>query len=220
MIDRSSFRIDIIKIIKKELKIVTEKHSERIEDYKAKHRLEKLDGKKVYDKPVIRTGDKAGCYGSGLILLGSVLGIIYFLLILITDWDLKLFSFIWETLAALGIVFSLFGAFKIGQLELHSLSMVADKEKNFEIDKAFNLYNIIHKPTKKILLQYDSEDDSLISLNAGGELLVELLKRVEEEKLSFKAINKTLSLEELSENHWKIHYRYKRQDITLEKSDT
>lgn len=111
MIDRSSFRIDIIKIIKKELKIVTEKHSERIEDYKAKHRLEKLDGKKVYDKPVIRTGDKAGCYGSGLILLGSVLGIIYFLLILITDWDLKLFSFIWETLAALGIVFSLFGAF-------------------------------------------------------------------------------------------------------------
>ena len=167
------------------MKIVTEKHSERIEEYKDKHRLEKLEGKKVYDKPVIRTGDKAGCYGSGLILLGSVLGIIYLLLILITDWDLKLFSFIWETLAALGIVFSLFGAFKIGQLELHSLSMVADKEKNFEIDKAFNLYNIIHKPTKKILLQYDSEDDSLISLNAGGELLVELLKRVEEEKLSF-----------------------------------
>ena len=188
---------------------MTEKHSERIEEYKAKHRLEKLEGKKVYDKPVIRTGDKAGCYGSGLILLGSVLGIIYLLLILITDWDLKLFSFIWETLAALGIVFSLFGAFKI-----------ADKEKNFEIDKAFNLYNVIHKPTKKILLQYDSEDDSLISLNAGGELLVELLKRVEEEKLSFKPINKTLSLEELSENHWKMHYRYKRQDITLEKSDT
>ena len=76
MIDRNSFRIDIIKIIKEELKIVTEKHSERIEDYKAKHRLEKLDGKKVYDKPVIRTGDKAGGYGSGLILLGSVLGII------------------------------------------------------------------------------------------------------------------------------------------------
>ena len=98
--------------------------------------------------------------------------------------------------------------------------MVADKEKNFEIDKAFNLYNIIHKPTKKILLQYDSEDDSLISLNAGGELLVELLKRVEEEKLSFKPINKTLRLEEVSETHWKMYYRYKRQDITLEKSDT
>jgi len=77
LIYRSSFRIDIIKIIKKELKFVTEKHSERIEEYKAKHRLEKLEGKKVYDKPVIRTGDKAGCYGSGLILLGSVLGIIY-----------------------------------------------------------------------------------------------------------------------------------------------
>nr|WP_231730784.1 hypothetical protein [Streptococcus sp. CCH8-C6] len=71
---------------------MTEKHSERIEEYKAKHILEKLEGKKVYDKPVIRTGDKAGCYGSGLILLGSVLGIIYLLLILITDWDLKLFS--------------------------------------------------------------------------------------------------------------------------------
>ena len=220
MIDRSSFRIDIIKIIKKELKIVTEKHSERIEDYKAKHRLEKLEGKRVYDKPIIRTGDKASFYGAGLILLGFGLGALYLLLNVITDWDLKLFSLIWETLAALGIVFSLFGAFKIGQLELHSLSMVADKEKNFEIDKAFNLYNIIHKPTKKILLQYDSEDDSLISLNAGGELLVELLKRVEEEKLSFKAINKTLSLEEVSENHWKMHYRYKRQDITLEKSDT
>ena len=220
MIDRSSFRIDIIKIIKKELKIVTEKHSERIEDYKAKHRLEKLEGKRVYDKPIIRTGDKASFYGAGLILLGFGLGALYLLLNVITDWDLKLFSLIWETLAALGIVFSLFGAFKIGQLELHSLSMVADKEKNFEIDKAFNLYNIIHKPTKKILLQYDSEDDSLISLNAGGELLVELLKRVEEEKMSFKAINKTLSLEEVSENHWKMHYRYKRQDITLEKSDT
>ena len=202
------------------MKIVTEKHSERIEEYKDKHRLEKLEGKKVYDKPLIRTGDKAGCYGSALILLGFVLGVIYLLLVLITDWDLKLFSFIWETLAALGIVFSLFGAFKIGQLELHSLSMVADKEKNFEIDKALNLYNIIHKPTKKILLQYDSEDDSLISLNAGGELLVELLKRVEEEKLSFKPINKTLRLEEVSENHWKMYYRYKRQDITLEKSDT
>ncbi len=199
---------------------MTEKHSERIEEYKTKHRLEKLEGKKVYDKPLIRTGDKAGCYGSALILLGFVLGVIYLLLVLITDWDLKLFSFIWETLAALGIVFSLFGAFKIGQLELHSLSMVADKEKNFEIDKALNLYNIIHKPTKKILLQYDSEDDSLISLNAGGELLVELLKRVEEEKLSFKPINKTLRLEEVSENHWKMYYRYKRQDITLEKSDT
>ena len=127
---------------------MTEKHSERIEEYKTKHRLEKLEGKKVYDKPVIRTGDKAGCYGSALILLGFVLGVIYLLLILITDWDLKLFSFIWETLVALGIVFSLFGAFKIGQLELHSLSMVADKEKNFEIDKAFNLYNIIHQQRK------------------------------------------------------------------------
>ena len=199
---------------------MTEKHSQRIEEYKAKRSLEKLEGKRVYDKLIIRTGDKASFYGAGLILLGFGLGALYLLLNVITDWDLKLFSLIWETLAALGIVFSLFGAFKIGQLELHSLSMVADKEKNFEIDKAFNLYNIIHKPTKKILLQYDSEDDSLISLNAGGELLVELLKRVEEEKMSFKAINKTLSLEEVSENHWKMHYRYKRQDITLEKSDT
>ena len=56
---------------------MTEKHSERIEEYKAKHRLEKLEGKKVYDKPVIRTGDKAGCYGSAFILLGIVLGVIF-----------------------------------------------------------------------------------------------------------------------------------------------
>lgn len=58
MIYRSSFRIDIIKIIKKELKFVTEKHSERIEEYKAKHRLEKLEGKKFMisqsSEPVIR----------------------------------------------------------------------------------------------------------------------------------------------------------------------
>jgi len=66
------------------------------------------------------------------------------------------------------------------------------------------------------LLQYDSEDDSLISLNAGGDLLVELLKKVEEEKLSFNKINKTLKLEEVSENHWKMQYRYKKQDIVLE----
>ena len=72
---------------------MTEKHSERIEEYKDKHRLEKLEGKKVYDKPVIRTGDKAGCYGSGLILLGSVLGIIYLLLILINGLGFETFLF-------------------------------------------------------------------------------------------------------------------------------
>lgn len=94
--------------------------------------------------------------------------------------------------------------------------MIADKEKNFDIEKAFNFYNVIHKPTKKVLLQYDSEDDSLISLNAGGDLLVELLKKVEEEKLPFNKINKTLKLEEVSENHWKMQYRYKKQDIVLE----
>ena len=48
----------MIKIIKEELKIVTEKHSERIEEYKAKHRLEKLEGKKFMisqlSEPVIR----------------------------------------------------------------------------------------------------------------------------------------------------------------------
>ena len=96
--------------------------------------------------------------------------------------------------------------------------MIADKEKNFDIERAFNLYNVIHKPTKKVLLQYDSEDDSLISLNAGGDLLVELLKKVEEEKLPFNKINKTLKLEEVSENHWKMQYRYKKQDIVLEES--
>lgn len=99
------------------------------------------------------------------------------------------------------------------------MSMIADKEKNFDIKRAFNLYNVIHKPTKKVLLQYDSEDDSLISLNAGGDLLVELLRKVEEEKLPFNKINKTLKLEEVSENYWKMHYRYKKQDIVLEHSD-
>ncbi|RSJ78042.1 hypothetical protein D8798_02530 [Streptococcus cristatus] len=94
--------------------------------------------------------------------------------------------------------------------------MIADKEKNFDIKRAFNLYNVIDKPTKKVLLQYDSEDDSLISLNAGGDLLVELLRKVEEEKLPFNKINKTLKLEEVSENHWKMQYRYKKQDIVLE----
>lgn len=69
------------------------------------------------------------------------------------------------------------------------------------------------------MLQYYSEDDSLISLNAGGELLVELLRKVEEEKLPFNKINKTLKLEEVSENHWKMQYRYKKQDIVLEESD-
>ena len=198
---------------------MTEKYSQRIEEYKAKRSLEKLEGKRVYDKPIIRTGDKASFYGAGLILLGFGLGAFYLLLNVITDWDLKLFSLIWETLAGLGIVVSLFGAFKIGRLELHTVSMIADKEKNFDIKRAFNLYNVVHKPTKKVLLQYDSEDDSLISLNAGGDLLVELLRKVEEEKLPFNKINKTLELEEVSENHWKMHYRYKRQDIALEKSD-
>ena len=98
------------------------------------------------------------------------------------------------------------------------MSMIADKEKNFDIERAFNLYNVIHKPTKKVLLQYDSEDDSLISLNAGGDLLVELLKKVEEEKLPFNKINKTLKLEEVSENQRKMQYRYKKQDIVLEES--
>lgn len=58
----------------------------------------------------------------------------------------------------------------------------------------------------------------MISLNAGGDLLIELLKKVEEEKLLFNKINKTLKLEEVSENHWKMQYRYKKQDIVLEES--
>ena len=49
---------------------MTEKHSQQIEEYKAKRSLEKLEGKRVYDKPTIRTGDKASFYGAGLILLG------------------------------------------------------------------------------------------------------------------------------------------------------
>ncbi len=56
---------------------MSEKHSKRIEEYKEKRSLEKLEGKRVYDKPTIRTGDKASFYGAGLILLGFVF--IYFL---------------------------------------------------------------------------------------------------------------------------------------------
>ena len=58
----------------------------------------------------------------------------------------------------------------------------------------------------------------MISLNAGGDLLIELLKKVGEEKLPFNKINKTLKLEEVSENHWRMQYRYKKQDIVLEQS--
>ena len=57
---------------------MTEKHSQRIEEYKAKRSLEKLEGKRVYDKPIIRTGDKASFYGAGLILLGFGLGALFY----------------------------------------------------------------------------------------------------------------------------------------------
>lgn len=58
MIYRSSFRIDIIKIIKKELKFVTEKHSERIEEYRLSIDWKNLREKKFMisqlSEPVIR----------------------------------------------------------------------------------------------------------------------------------------------------------------------
>ena len=193
--------------------------SKQIEEFKAKRALKKLDGKPIYDKPMIKTGDKAGCYGSALILLGFGLGGIHLLLGLFTDWDLKLLALIWETTAGLGLILCLLGSFRIGKLTLNSLPIVADKEKNFEIESAYNLYNIRHKPSKKVLLQYDSEEDSLIAVNAGGELLAELLKRIEEDKLPFNRIAKNLKMEEVTDSFWRISYRYKGQEVYLEKKN-
>ncbi len=45
----------------------------------------------------------------------------------------------------------------------------ADKDTAFEIDRAYNLYNVLYKPTKTVLLQYDSDEDQLIAVNAVSE---------------------------------------------------
>ena len=197
----------------------TDSEKSELEKFKEGHSLEKLDGVMIYDKPTIKTGEKAGCIGALLLLLGFGTGIILFLAHLVFDFDSKLLNLLWESIAALGFVFSLAGAFQIGPLTVHRYSREADKNKLFEIDSAYNLYNILYKPSKTVLLQYDSKEDHLIAVNAGGELLVELLRKVEMEKLPLKKILKTFRLDHVSDNLWRLTYSYKKEDVVMEKSD-
>lgn len=197
----------------------TNSEKSELEKFKEGHSLEKLVGVMIYDKPTIKTGEKAGCIGALLLLLGFGTGIILFLVHLVFDFDSKLLNLLWESIAALGFVFSLVGAFQIGPLTVHRYSREADKNKLFEIDSAYNLYNVLYKPSKTVLLQYDSKEDQLIAVNAGGELLVELLRKVEMEKLSLKKILKTFRLDHVSEHTWRLTYSYKKEDVVMEKSD-
>lgn len=50
---------------KKELEKTDSEKSE-LEKFKERHSLEKLDGVMIYDKPTIKTGEKAGCIGAPL----------------------------------------------------------------------------------------------------------------------------------------------------------
>ena len=197
----------------------TDSEKSELEKFKEGHSLEKLDGVMIYDKPTIKTGEKAGCIGALLLLLGFGTGIILFLAHLVFDFDSKLLNLLWESIAALGFVFSLAGAFQIGLLTVHRYSREADKNKLFEIDSAYNLYNVLYKPSKIVLLQYDSKEDQLIAVSAGGELLVELLRKVEMEKLSLKKILKTFRLDHVAEHTWRLSYSYKKEDVVMEKSD-
>ena len=197
----------------------TDSEKSELEKFKEGHSLEKLDGVMIYDKPTIKTGEKAGCIGALLLLLGFGTGIILFLVHLVFDFDSKLLNLLWESIAALGFVFSLAGAFQIGPLTVHRYSREADKNKLFEIDSAYNLYNVLYKPSKIVLLQYDSKEDQLIAVNAGGELLVELLRKVEMEKLSLKKVLETFRLDHVSEHTWRFTYSYKKEDVVMEKSD-
>ena len=197
----------------------TDSEKSELEKFKEGHSLEKLDGVMIYDKPTIKTGEKAGCIGALLLLLGFGTGIILFLVHLVFDFDSKLLNILWESIAALGFVFSLAGAFQIGPLTVHRYSREADKNKLFEIDSAYNLYNVLYKPSKIVLLQYDSKEDQLIAANAGCELLVELLRKVEMEKLSLKKVLETFRLDHVSEHTWRLTYSYKKEDVVMEKSD-
>ena len=197
----------------------TDSEKSELEKFKEGHSLEKLDGVMIYDKPTIKTGEKAGCIGALLLLLGFGTGIILFLVHLVFDFDSKLLNLLWESIAALGFVFSLAGAFQIGPLTVHRYSREADKNKLFEIDSAYNLYNVLYKPSKIVLLQYDSKEDQLIAVNAGGELLVELLRKIEMEKLPLKKILKTFRLDHVSDHLWRLTYSYKKEDVVMEKSD-
>ena len=177
----------------------TDSEKSELEKFKEGHSLEKLDGVMIYDKPTIKTGEKAGCIGALLLLLGFGTGIILFLVHLVFDFDSKLLNLLWESIAALGFVFSLAGAFQIGPLTVHRYSREADKNKLFEIDSAYNLYNVLYKPSKIVLLQYDSKEEM--------------------EKLSLKKILKTFRLDHVAEHTWRLTYSYKKEDVVMEKSD-
>ena len=111
---------------------------------------------------------------------------------------------------------------EIGKTELEK----TDSEKS-ELEKFKERHSlekldgvmIYDKPTKTVLLQYDSDEDQLIAVNAGGELLVELLRKVEMEKLPLKKILKTFRLDHVSDHLWRLTYSYKKEDVVMEKSD-
>ena len=90
----------------------TDSEKSELEKFKERHSLDKLDGVIIYDKPTIKTGEKAGCIGALLLLIGFGTGIILLLLHFIFDFDSKLLNLLWESIAALGFIFSLAGVFK------------------------------------------------------------------------------------------------------------
>jgi hypothetical protein len=48
----------------------TDSEKSELEKFKERHSLEKLNGVIVHDKPTIKTGEKAGCIGALLLLIG------------------------------------------------------------------------------------------------------------------------------------------------------
>lgn len=107
----------------------TDSEKSELEKFKERHSLEKLDGVMIHDKPTIKTGEKAGCIGALLLLIGFGTGIILFLVHLIFDFDSKLLNLLWESIAALGFIFSLAGAF-----QLVPLRFTATHEKPIRIN--------------------------------------------------------------------------------------
>ena len=79
----------------------TDSEKSELEKFKERHSLEKLNGVIVHYKPTIKTGEKAGCIGALLLLIGFGTGIILFLVHFIFDFDSKLLTLLWETVAAL-----------------------------------------------------------------------------------------------------------------------
>ena len=63
---------------------MSEQEKTEFEKYKERHSLEKLEGVIIYDKPTIKTGDKAGCIGALLLLLGFGIWLLTFVVGLLT----------------------------------------------------------------------------------------------------------------------------------------